>query len=1352
MAIKIRFDAANNPEEPTVILARKNGKKLGKIEARSIELTDKLNDAPEMSFKVYKYLDGEKCRLWDEISDFKLLYCVEWNLWFEITVELDESEELVKTVFCTGLGHAELSQIMLYDIQINTEDDIARDEYTEPTIFYNEKNHDASLLHRITEKAPHYEIAHVDSTLAKIQRTFEFDDTSICDAFHEVAQEINCLFVLNVESDGDGVMQRTISVYDLESKCIECGYRGEFTKTCPKCGSENIREGYGSDTSIFVDSDCLADSIGFSTDTDSVKNCFKLEAGDDLMTATVRACNPNGSDYIWYISDDTKKEMPEELVRKIEDYDKDYLYYQNDYIVMKDENSILVSYNKLVDKYSKFNEDLQKIVLPIKGYPSLMNALYNTIDFELYLKSSMMPNVETIETDAKKEAAKLTTESLSPVAVQSIRSISDTTADNAVSMMAKLIVDSRFRVKVVSSSFVKGSNECYWTGSFSITNYYDEEDTAKTDNIFVVINEDYVQFVQQKIEKELAKDKNNEVDIVGLFKKDQDDFVNELRKYSLNRLRSFHDAGQACIDILIEQGIADGKTWSGKDPNLYDDLFVPYYKKVDAISNEIKVREKEISVVAGKHDSNGDRVEKGMRSYLEEYRDYIQERLDFEKYIGRDLWLQFCSFKREDKYSNDNYVSDGLNNAEMFELAREFIEVANKEILKSAERQHSITTSLKNLLVIDRFSPLVDMFEVGNWIRVLVDDKLYKLRLIEYTVDYEELGGMSVQFSDVVRMGDATSDIQSVLDQASSMATSYGSTQRQAEKGNKGNNKVNCWVNDGLYLTNMQIVNDADNQNVKWDSHGMLLREYLPVLDDYDDRQLKIINKGLYVTDDKWRTSRAGIGNFLFWNPKTKKTEEAYGVIADKLVGNLILSEEVGIYNKNNSITMDESGFTLTTNADGNTPEKIFTIQKETKNSDGESSIKKLMYVDSDGNLNLSGGIKVSSSYTDVNTIDDLGNPDRITIENNTSMHEFKADLDGLNSKYADVKTIVDEHGVKIDANSSEITQLPEKIETSVMKKVSDGYTTKNEFSTFKQESNDFQWSITNNTIPALQTGITDAARTATDYMSFSAGVGLTISANYSSYKTRISSSKFSILNSSNTELASFESNQIKLGKNNQDSTIDLGNGAVVVKGISGDSRGGINNSYGSGLYFYRNYDYGWDSSNNSYLLFKSNENGYRAAYGFHNSSLEKVKHDNMLGALTLFQHSSGGTTGSITLNCGSGNYRYFTENIVAMEIFYSINNPVLGLRYLSQKIYDPHGKTILLTYNAYAPSSSEQPKKMIHFAASQWNISLGTGGASLGSIIPDATMYGEGFITDKNDCGVLHNQKIKILKVVGYR
>lgn len=928
-----------------------------------------------MSFTVpaiSKVLD-----FWEQIKDFKLVWAREWNKWFEAYVEISESDSTMKSVTLTSLGEAELSQINLYNIEINTENDIDRDDYVVTTLF-NETNPKGSLLNRIMEKAPHYTIAHVDSTIAGIQRTFSFNGKSIYDAFKEISDEEDILFQIDCYTNSDGNLVREINVYDLESNCLDCGHRGEFVDKCEECGSINIKSGYGKDTTIIVSVENLADNIKFSTDNGSVKNCFRLEAGDDLMSATIANCNPNGSRYIWYISDEVKSDMSDELVQKLEEYDELYRYYQKEHEVVIDAD-LLERYNALVDKYSVFSDDYSHLPDTITGFPALMQAYYDTIDFFLFLNDTLMPSVEISRTTAALQAAELNTLNLSPVAVQKLENCSVSTASSAVLAMAKTIIDPRYQVKIKDSSFAENT----WVGTFTVTNYSDEEDTSTTNQVYVSINDDYEKFVKQKIDKILNKQSEEVTDIIGLFKLSLENFKIELKRYSLSRLTSFYDCCQSCLDILIEQGIADRETWADHDPDMYRDLYVPYYQKLNAIQDEIKVREEEIEVIAGVYDSDGDLATHGVQTFLGEIRNAIQDTLNFEKYLGEELWLQFVSYRREDTYSNSNYISDGLNNSELFENALDFIEVATKEIYKSATLQHSITASLKNLLVMKEFEPLLDMFEVGNWIRIKVDGKVYKLRIIEYEINYDDLQQLNIRFSDVKMAQGTETDIESVIQQAASMATSYDAVIRQANNGQKGNDRLNDWVNKGLALTKMKIIDSADNQNITWDSHGLLCKEYLPITDTYDDKQLKIINKGLFLTDDNWQTSKAGIGNFAFYNPETGEMEEAYGVIADTLVGNLVLSEKVGIYNQKNSITLDDNGVTIT--ADGiNTGENqiVFTIQKRELNGDGDEIISRSMYIDANGNLVLNGSIRINSAVDQgISTLDELTDASRYTEE-----------------------------------------------------------------------------------------------------------------------------------------------------------------------------------------------------------------------------------------------------------------------------------------------------------------------------------------------------------------------------------
>lgn len=960
LPIKIKFDSSNNVIPPTLVLSNRSGRKIGSLPIYDIVCKDNLNSYSELVGRIDKYDNGMKYAYWDQVRDFKLVWCREWDTWFVLSVDLNQSTSTSKAITAISLGESELSQIRLYGTEINTEDDIARDDY-EPTVLYDASNPNASLLDRIMEKAPHYTVKHVDLSITNIQRIFSFDDISLYDALQEICEEINCIVVFDNGSDEHGKPARGISIYDLESYCPECNYRGEFLKACPKCGNTNILTGYGEDTTIFISTDNLAEEITYAADVDSVKNCFRLKAGDDLMTATLMNCNPNGSAYIWYISDEIKEDMSPELVSKLNAYDDLYEQYQNSYSISLD-STLVGKYNNLVHKYSATNEDIKTVSSPIIGYPNLMNAYYDTIDFSIYLSDGMMPSPTLPDTSAQDQIANLTASKLSPVSVADVSKVSVSTASSAVLSMAKVLVDSRYQVKINSESL----SSTTWSGSFVVTNYSNEEDTATSAQISVTINDDYENFVKQKLDIMLNKESDNANDIVSIFKLEDSKFQTEITKYCLSTLNIFYDACQACMNVLIEQGIADDEAWKDSDPNLYETIYLPYYRKSGYLSDEIKLRESEIAVISGSYDKTGVLKSNGLQNAIESEKNKIQNDLNFEKYLGHDLWIEFVAYRREDTYQNDNYISDGLDNAQLFKNALEFINVAQKDIYKSSTLQHSISATLKNLLVMKEFSPIVDYFSCGNWMRVSINDSIYRLRLINYEISFNDLSHLSIEFSDVIQVRDGVSDVEDILSQASSITKSYDSVSRQAGQGEKGNKKLDQWVNEGLALTKMKIIDNAENQDIVWDGNGMLFRQYDSITDSYDDRQLKIINHGLYLTDDRWMTSKAGIGRFMYYDPKTGLYTESYGVIADTLVGNLILSEEVGIYNSSNSITMDKNGFILTTEADSN--QTAFTIQKKIIDSNGNEALTPLMYVNNNGELVINGSIKVSSSSSSSGT------------------------------------------------------------------------------------------------------------------------------------------------------------------------------------------------------------------------------------------------------------------------------------------------------------------------------------------------------------------------------------------------
>lgn len=986
---RLNFDTSGNVEDITFVLANKSGDKISNItNVTDIVTKHAMNSYSEFSFNAHKELNRNTLRCWNDIKDFKLMWIPEWDMWFEIYVKISEENEDIKFITGKSLGEAELSQIMLYNIEINTETDISRDDYKIPTTFYNPDHPEASLVNRLTEKAPHYRFAHIDISLMNIQRTFTFDKKSIYDALKEVAEELNCLFVFGCGSDANGKPERTISVYDLEANCKDCGHRDTFVDKCPKCGSTNVTNGYGEYTNVFISRDNLVEEVTYTTDADSVKNCFKLTAGDDLMTAAIRSCNPNGSDYIYYFSDAVRSDMSEQLQEKLSAYDKLYEEYQKTHNFDID-SSFVNNYNTIVTKYIKYDDSLKKIESPITGYPKLMQTYFDTIDMVQFLKNKLMPNITKPDNSAKSQGEYLMENLPSSAATTSLKNLSVSTANNIMISLAQSIVKGSFKITVTETTL---SNDV-WRGKFNLKSYSDEDDTYTSSPVSIGINENYEEYVRQRIEKILNKSDDNYYDIVGLFKQDLTVFKSELKKYCLDSLNTFQKCCQSCIDIMVQQGVAsDSSTATTSNAinakAIYDSLYVPYYNKLNAIQDEILVREDEVYTVEGKYNNQNELIQDGVQIEIERIIGDVQDTLNFQKFIGDELNKEFCAFLRMDEYSNDNYISDGLNNTELFQNAFDFINVATKELYKSATLQHSITGTLKNFLRMREFAPIVNSFKNGNWITIQIDDEIYKLRIIEYTIDFASSQNIDVTFSDVISAKDIASDIKSILDQASNMATSYGSIVRQSDMNSNFSKKMSDMILKGLDMTNTKIVSSADNQDITWDEHGLLCREFNDILNDYNPCQLKIINHGLYITNDGWKTAKAGVGQFYYFDPKDKVYKEGYGIIADTLVGNLILSSQVGIYNEEKSIEMDKNGIIVTTNTYN---KNVFTIKKEITDDEGNITYERQLYIDDNGNIVLGGGASIS--WDNVIGTDKDG-------KSNSMSKLFETLNDTLNEKY----------------------------------------------------------------------------------------------------------------------------------------------------------------------------------------------------------------------------------------------------------------------------------------------------------------------------------------------------------------
>lgn len=962
------FNENYGVDTPTLLLQNRNFETIGSINnVFGFTYKENYNSANELSFSIYKKIDGYENYLWDSIIDFKIIYIPEFKERFEINTSVISNDSTVKSVTATSLCESELSQTMLYDIEINTENDILNADYDEnfPTIFYRDPesfhNYDwsddkykdytddkkkeilrhSSLLHRILEKAEHYSIGTVANSLKSLNiiREFSISDTDIYSVLTgEIADEFNCIFLFDS-------MTRTLSAYDLYNTCTNCNYRGDFSDKCPECGSKEFGGQYGKDTTVFISTENLAQEISLETNKDSLKNCFYVEGGDDIITSTIRSINPNGTNYIYEYNDDTKEDMPEELSSTIDAYDKLYQEYFTQKVFPLDPTSV-ENYNKVVQEINQlFKEDdsigFSKIGQNLIGYSSVIESIYEATDLYQFLQNSMMPTInidglgleESLQNiitgfsegfSVINDNGSITTYFQNQISLMDYTTATQSSVENAIKKSARLYYSRAYYdldINTLSYERATDSKNGTWKGTFTLTSLTETNDNGvklseTSDIITLEINNNIELYIEQSIYRAVTDIEKSKYGEITSLKMDFDTFKEKISLYSFSELERLKESFQACLNIIIAANIFDEEL-----KEKYYDFYKERFDYIDL--KELPKREEQIKNIQALYFFDSSTYETSGILYdikkevnrILNFKDYlISNPLNYDSYNGEQLWKTFCAYRREDKYTNSNYISDGLTNAKIIENTKQLFDAAKKELYKASHLQLTLSANLNNLLVLEEFQPLVDSFSCGNWIRVGIDEKIYKLRLLSYQINFDDIPSIEVEFSTVEKLWSGDSDVKSILDSAKSIASSYSYTVQQVNNSSKSSKYVENWVEKGLDATATKLVNSANNQDIVIDRNGILCRKYDDINDIYDLCQTKIVSNGIYTTDDGWETVSTGIGKICYIDPESGKEVIDYGVIAKTVIGKLFLGENLSIYNTNGSLRFDGNGLCISNN------------------------------------------------------------------------------------------------------------------------------------------------------------------------------------------------------------------------------------------------------------------------------------------------------------------------------------------------------------------------------------------------------------------------------------------------------
>ena len=291
-------------------------------------------------------------------------------------------------------------------------------------------------------------------------------------------------------------------------------------------------------------------------------------------------------------------------------------------------------------------------------------------------------------------------------------------------------------------------------------------------------------------------------------------------------------------------------------------------------------------------------------------RDYIRDKTEMSEFFkDGDLWIRLSPFIKEDEFNDSNFLLTGYESEEeRISICEELMEAAAKELKTLCKPSLEFSMTMANILALPEFEPLVEYFQLGNFIKVEIREGYVKrTRLLEVNLNFDDLSDFSCTFGNLVTTKSEIDKHAELLSQAVSagkqVAKSGNSWQKTVEK----TDKLETDIANGLRDSALAI-GSASGQAISWDSTGMHFRKYKEgSTTEFEPEEIAIINNALVATNDSWFTSKAAFGKYKI------RDEERWGPIAEYVTADTI----EGKFISGGSLEIGGTGGTFKVNKDG---------------------------------------------------------------------------------------------------------------------------------------------------------------------------------------------------------------------------------------------------------------------------------------------------------------------------------------------------------------------------------------------------------------------------------------------------
>lgn len=297
----------------------------------------------------------------------------------------------------------------------------------------------------------------------------------------------------------------------------------------------------------------------------------------------------------------------------------------------------------------------------------------------------------------------------------------------------------------------------------------------------------------------------------------------------------------------------------------------------------------------------------------------ISDALNLPSYFSShpDEYAELKKYWVEGNYEDPSIaVLDSTPMDEQVNLAIELMETGEQELSKVCQPRFKLSITTANCFASPELSEIAKTLVLGDILTIekKADELWYYPVLLKIIFNFDDPTQLQLELANSLRLDDWGYTMADLITDASSTSRSVSANWQElmAFKNDRDRlyNLVENPLNSALRAANANMT----NQNFAVDTTGILGRVVTGEGDSSETspEQIRILNNMILFTRDNWETAAAAFGKIEFDDPTNPgSTITAYGLVADALIGRIIVGESMYIANDSNTISLNGSGITI---------------------------------------------------------------------------------------------------------------------------------------------------------------------------------------------------------------------------------------------------------------------------------------------------------------------------------------------------------------------------------------------------------------------------------------------------------